>query len=115
MRFTVPGDEPEACRCMGDVAFGILFTTDPGSKTNDSAPAALLALVPSLLEVGVVLFRAFAALGLGVEEEGARRPIGEVGDEEAGESLIESSPRERRFAASHAAFAMGDAFILARR
>ena len=110
------GDEPDACRWFGAGAFGILFTTDPGRRTNDSPPEGLAALIPSRLELFGCPFLALGVLGLVVDEEDVRRlpGNGEPG-EAAGRSRIESSRRERRLAASHAAFAIGDALSFASR
>lgn len=47
-------------------------------------------------------------------EDDVRRLAG-AEEDTAGRSLIESSRRERMFAASHAAFAIGDAFSFASR
>lgn len=119
MRPPARGDEPDACRWVGAVDFGILFTTEPGRRTNDSPPEGLAALIPSRLELLDCPFRKLlAVLELEADEDEVRRlaAVGELDDAAAaGRSLIESSRRERRLAASHAAFAIGEAFSFARR
>lgn len=95
------GADPDTVR--GDPFLGILFTTLPGRRTNDSVPDGLGA-VPSRLAPGPEAV---------LDCEVVRRWGGGV--EFAGRSLMSSLSLDRRFAASHAVFAAGDALSLARR
>lgn len=95
------GADPETVR--GDPFLGILLTTLPGKRTNDSVPEGLGA-VPSRLAPGPEAV---------LDCEVVRRCDGGV--EFAGRSLISSLSLARRFAASQAVFAAGDALSLARR
>lgn len=93
--------DPDTMR--GDPFLGILFTTLPGRRTNDSVPDGLGA-VPSRLAPGPEAV---------LDCEVVRRCGGGV--EFAGSSRISSLSLERKLAASHALFAAGDALSLARR
>lgn len=88
----------ELVAARGDPVLGILPTTLPGSRTNDSVPEGLGA-VPSRLDPVLDL----ESVRLWAEEA------------VAGESLISSLSRERMLAVSQAALAAGDALSLASR